>query len=285
MNNDFTDMLADMNNDAPATCDHKKCRHCGGCHNMDCHNSQNLCRKRLEELMYPNPTFKAFTNQEAATVVKMLDELLNTELSGEWIKVYIYPEPDAKASDRQSKTHSHVTIKYKDQYITHLHNSMEVRNFFNVVGAMYHSIAIAEEPFVNLPMLMPEWSLSHITRAVQESLTPELKEKQYPKEGMGGYCYIATEAIYWLFKDMGTPFGPAIQPMRMIWEDVPHWYLSIGGTVQDITSSQFKVTPDYSLGKPRSFMTPHHPSKRARIVMDRAILKLNKLVETLDFNQ
>jgi hypothetical protein len=57
---------------------------------------------------------------------------------------------------------------------------------------------------------------------------------------------------------------------KITWEDTSHWFLRhhMMGHVIDPTSSQFKTTPNYELGRHRAFLTTE-PSLRARELIRR----------------
>lgn len=129
---------------------------------------------------------------------------------------------------------------------------------------------------------MPKFTLSQICEAVKASLTDELRQKQYRgRPDMGGYCYIASEAIF----SLNLTVGPErrLIPIHMTHESVSHWALGDLGTLNDmsyavidLTTDQFKTTPAYHEAHRRSFLTTQ-PSKRAKIVIERAIARLTVL--------
>ena len=71
-------------------------------------------------------------------------------------------------------------------------------------------------------------------------------------DALKGQCYVLSEINYHLLggKEKGWT------PMQMKWEGVSHWFLRHqDGTILDITASQFKTPPDYSLAVGRGFLT------------------------------
>lgn len=95
---------------------------------------------------------------------------------------------------------------------------------------------------------------------------------------MRGNCYVTCEALYHLLGGKAAGF----KPFHMRWEGESHWFLKklvknsndfTGGytwVVIDPTASQFKETPDYTLGKGKGFLTKK-PSRRAQLLMQKML--------------
>lgn len=96
-------------------------------------------------------------------------------------------------------------------------------------------------------------------------LTDELRRKPYSgsSNSLAGHCYVASEAVFHLFK--GTYY-----PCFVRHEGHPHWFLRSvkDNSVLDVTAGQFSTDVPYTLGVRKGFLTKQ-PSKRARIVMAR----------------
>lgn len=230
------------------------------------------------ERYHPKVEHEEFTNEQANQTASILKEMLNST-SGPRFGVKTNPSYDRNFGDNLSKTHSYVVVWYRRKLIATFHNTNEMHIFLEAVHAIHNAHNIFEEELLEqIPETKPLFPLTRIVDAVKESLTPELKQKDYPAEGMGGYCYIAAEAIYHLQRNHGTNFGGELVPMQMQWEGVSHWFLKSGEYELDITKMQFNILPDYSLAKHRAFFTKQ-PSKRAQIVIDRALDKLLIIAE------
>lgn len=105
-----------------------------------------------------------------------------------------------------------------------------------------------------------EW----VVYAVQESLDDDLRRAPWKgsDDELEGHCYVASEALHHLIPDVSPQF---------IWhEGVPHWFLrDADGDVLDATASQFKTPVPYTEAKGKGFLTKN-PSKRAKVVIERA---------------
>jgi hypothetical protein len=98
-------------------------------------------------------------------------------------------------------------------------------------------------------------------RIVRSVLTPELlpPEWQNHPHPMGGYCYVASEALYYLLG--GSEAGLTVK--RAPCEGGEHWWLEgRGDKLIDATADQFGDDFAYSEGVASTFLTPE-PSPRA----------------------
>lgn len=113
---------------------------------------------------------------------------------------------------------------------------------------------------------------------VKRVLTDELRRPEYRgKPRLTGHCYVASEAAYHLLGGGNGAWCPA----TLRHEDQVHWFLVARrndpdtgvtvGDILDITASQFDTEPDYhGEGRGRGFLT-NYPSRRAAIVIQRAL--------------
>lgn len=96
-------------------------------------------------------------------------------------------------------------------------------------------------------------------------LTDDLRRQPYTGSSnpLAGHCYVASEAVFHLFKGM-------YYPCFIRHEGHPHWFLRrvADNGVLDVTASQFSSDVPYSLGIRKGFLTKH-PSKRAQVVIAR----------------
>jgi hypothetical protein len=97
-------------------------------------------------------------------------------------------------------------------------------------------------------------------RVVRSVLTPELLPPQWQNHPhpMGGYCYVASEALYYLFG--GSDAG--LRVMRAPCVGGEHWWLEGADKLIDTTADQFEEDFDYSTGVQSMFLTAE-PSPRA----------------------
>lgn len=117
----------------------------------------------------------------------------------------------------------------------------------------------------------------YIMSAINLVLTNELRRPKYRglKNRLAGHCYVATEALYHMAG--GKRYG--FKPMFIRHENEPHWFLqSFGGAVYDITAEQFDSAVKYENAKGKGFLT-RRPSKRAKIVIQRAEKYLDNLTK------
>lgn len=77
---------------------------------------------------------------------------------------------------------------------------------------------------------------------------------------LAGHCYTASEYFYHLLGGSKSNY----KPMFIRHENQPHWFLKgkIWDEIVDITATQFRITPPYSQGIGKGFLT-NYPSKRA----------------------
>ena len=89
---------------------------------------------------------------------------------------------------------------------------------------------------------------------------------------MTGHCAVATEALYHLLGGKRAGYVP----VSIRHHGEVHWWLRTPtGEVIDLTASQFDDRVPYERGRGRGFQTPGGvPSKRARVVMERALERL-----------
>ena len=110
-------------------------------------------------------------------------------------------------------------------------------------------------------------------RMVQDVLSPDLIgvpwRKQVKRKPLSGYCYIASEALYYLeAKKLG--YKPAQMWVHIGggWE-VSHWFLRRDGEVLDVTAAQFgKIRIPYHKARGCGFLT-NFPSDGAAEIMRR----------------
>lgn len=105
-------------------------------------------------------------------------------------------------------------------------------------------------------------------RIVRSVLTPELlpPEWQNHPHPMGGYCYVATEALYYLLG--GSAAGLTVK--RAPCAGGEHWWLEgPDDTLIDATADQFVDDLGYGDGVASAFLTSE-PSPRALKVIVRA---------------
>jgi hypothetical protein len=100
---------------------------------------------------------------------------------------------------------------------------------------------------------------------VRSVLTPELlpPEWQNHPHPIGGYCYVASEALYYLLG--GSEVGLTVKRAPCVGGE--HWWLEgRGDKLIDATADQFEGDFDYSKGIASKFLTPE-PSPRAVKIM------------------
>jgi hypothetical protein len=120
-------------------------------------------------------------------------------------------------------------------------------------------------------------TMEELAAAVIASLSPELVLPQFRKlqenHPLGGHCYVASEAIYYLLGGRKSGYMPA----SITHEGVKHFYLKHRetGSTLDLTGGQFRTPPDYKQGRGSAYRQSQ-PSKRAAIV----IARVRELAET-----
>lgn len=116
-------------------------------------------------------------------------------------------------------------------------------------------------------------TIVELVRRVQECLSPDLLKKNYLSRNrdnpLFGHCYVASEALYHLLGD--SRFKPHYGRDA----NGTHWWLQDEvGNILDPTADQYKLSrPPYENGRRCGFLTKH-PSKRARVVIERVKNKL-----------
>ena len=115
---------------------------------------------------------------------------------------------------------------------------------------------------------------------IRKNLTPDLLKGRWvtsPDDGVSGYCYVATEAFYWILgKQMG--FMPHVighaQCPEIFNEGETHWFLKKGeDVVLDITADQFQQSIPYHLGRPNGMMNhPEGGSQRAQVLIKKCMI-------------
>lgn len=115
--------------------------------------------------------------------------------------------------------------------------------------------------------------LDALTRAVVESLTPDLLRPRYRALAGGptaGHCYHAAEALHHLLGGRAAGWTPQVHRDRA--DGVTHWWLRhADGRVADPTADQFVsqgLEPPYALGRGCGFMT-RRPSRPAQTILSR----------------
>ncbi|AFO71713.1 hypothetical protein phiCbK_198 [Caulobacter phage phiCbK] len=123
--------------------------------------------------------------------------------------------------------------------------------------------------------------------AVQKSLTPELLHEPYrsaytASNPTAGHCYVASEALWHLLDGWDGGWRP------MVGRDPDggtHWWLeAAGGYRADPTADQYLcegLEPPYAAGRRCGFLTKQ-PSKRAAVVIDRALALLENTMALAD---
>jgi len=110
-------------------------------------------------------------------------------------------------------------------------------------------------------------NLQILINFIKANLSPDLLHKKYLTQARGnylaGHCYVASEALYHLFKE-----SMLLKPMHLRHENCSHWYLMHDNTVIDITEKQFKTPVPYHKGRGRGFLTKK-PSKRAATLISK----------------
>ena len=118
------------------------------------------------------------------------------------------------------------------------------------------------------------YTLQQICAAVEAALddrafSERLRRPYYRnRQDRGGFCYIASEAIYHLAQEYDYP---GLRVCHMQWENDSHWFLWDTLTAEniDVTVNQFDSIPDYARADFKYFMHPS-PSKRAQKLIARA---------------
>jgi len=93
---------------------------------------------------------------------------------------------------------------------------------------------------------------------------------------LAGHCYVASEAVWWLFENRDW------HPEYIRFPQCTHWYLRhrVSGGVLDVTQGQFLKPPPYETGRGYGFLTIL-PSKRAMTLLGRFLHRysINDIME------
>ncbi len=103
-------------------------------------------------------------------------------------------------------------------------------------------------------------------RIVRSVVTPELLpfEWQYHSHPMGGYCYVASEALYYLLG--GSEAGLTVKSAPC--EGGEHWWLEgRGDKLIDATADQFEDDFAYSEGVASKFLTSEPSPRAVKIIL------------------
>jgi hypothetical protein len=149
-------------------------------------------------------------------------------------------------------------------------------------------------------------TFGEIKRAIIDSLSPDLLEKQYRLQlGPGdppetGHCAVASEAFYHIAGGRQAGFMPVVcgyaadgqgnmkfgadkqAALADGWQKETHWWVrgpAAGrrgaGGIFDVTARQYPAPFPYAHGHNTGFMQPQQkPSRRAQVVIDRVTEKL-----------
>ncbi len=101
---------------------------------------------------------------------------------------------------------------------------------------------------------------------VRNVLTPELLPPQWQNHPhpMGGYCYVASEAVYYVLG--GSEAGLMVK--RAPCWDGEHWWLEgRGDKLIDPTADQFEGDFDYSNGVASKFLTAEPSPRTVNIIL------------------
>lgn len=118
----------------------------------------------------------------------------------------------------------------------------------------------------NAPKLRGVTAQENVVRIVRSVLTPELlpAEWQNHPHPMGGYCYVASEALYYLLG--GSEAGLTVK--RAPCEGGEHWWLEdADGKLIDATADQFDTDFAYSEGVPSTFLTSEPSPRAVKIIL------------------
>lgn len=109
-----------------------------------------------------------------------------------------------------------------------------------------------------------------LSAAVIANLTPDLVKDEFKflqrKSLLGGHCYVASEAMYYLLGARNSEYMPA----SIVHEGVKHYYLKhrVTGAALDLTAAQFATPVPYEKGRGMAYRQSK-ASKRAAIVIER----------------
>ena len=120
---------------------------------------------------------------------------------------------------------------------------------------------------------------SELVRKIKKNLTPDLLKGIWKKDdpkNYSGYCYVATEALYWMLGGPKSDYYPYVLGNKDWPEGLnpgeTHWFLkNKSDKVIDPTKEQFgELVVPYNKGKANGMMNyPVGGSKRCKILIDR----------------
>lgn len=135
------------------------------------------------------------------------------------------------------------------------------------------------ENIVKLNIIIKENANTLISK-IKRNLTPDLLKgiwKNDDPKNYSGYCYVATEALWWMLGGPDSQYTPYVLGNKD-WPEVlnkgeTHWFLKskVGKKIIDPTKEQFgDVVIPYEKGHPNGMMNyPVGGSKRAKILIAR----------------
>ncbi len=121
--------------------------------------------------------------------------------------------------------------------------------------------------------------IEELIKLIQLHLTPDLLKPIYrplnQSNPMYGHCYVASEALYYLIRQLNLTNYLTYKPCRgKDDKGIVHWWLkNEDGNILDVTVNQYLsvgVPPPYIVGKCSGFLT-NTPSKRAQVVITRVL--------------
>ncbi len=123
-------------------------------------------------------------------------------------------------------------------------------------------------------------STNTLISKIKRNLTPDLLKGIWKNDDLknySGYCYVATEALWWMLGGPDSQYTPYVLGNKD-WPEVlkkgeTHWFLKskVGKKIIDPTKEQFgDVVIPYEKGHPNGMMNyPVGGSKRAKVLMAR----------------
>lgn len=117
-----------------------------------------------------------------------------------------------------------------------------------------------------LTLLITQTIVKHRVE-LRKLLLPSWGEVNSSDNPLLGFCYFATEALYFLGGGKDAGLTPCV--MRIDGGFTHWWVRGPDGTPYDPTAGQFPELPDYSTGRGCGFQTGNEkPSKRAQVLID-----------------